>query len=178
MAISQYKVVGDAIGAIGLSETQTTQAWPLGYQVQGVKQASGTADKAGWGRFVYVQGSDVSSAGRFVHLHNGSAVLLAAAASASAMQVGVACAALSATSLYGWAQVEGYCDFALGTNSSCGAGIPLYIAAGTAGVALSNAVAGNRIQGVVLGASYTSADVSMKVYLNGAAHVNGATAVL
>ena len=78
----------------------------------------------------------------------------------------VAGAGLSATSVYGWAMVQGLCDFGLGTNSSLAAGNGLYFAAGTAGVVVSNVVLGNRVIGAVAGNSYTSTQsLSQSYYL-------------
>jgi hypothetical protein len=159
MAISQYKALDPAIGAGALSDIDTVKRFPLGYEVQAVRVATGSADTVpGWeaGVFKYAQGSNVASVGQFVHLSQGSAVLLAAANSASKFPAGVACAVLGATSQYGWVQVEGPCDYARGTNSSIAAGVPLYIAAGTAGILVTNVVAGNQVLGAVAPASYTS----------------------
>lgn len=155
MAISQYKALGEWVGAGAFSDTETVQRFPLGFEVNGVKVASASNDTGGFGVFAYAQGSNVSSAGQFVHLHNQSAVLFASANSQSVLPVGVACAALSATNLYGWVQVQGYVDYAKGTNSSIAAGVGLY-PTGTAGVLATSGGTGNRVWGVVAPASYTS----------------------
>ena len=170
MALSQYKAIGDAIGAAAFSDFDTVQRFPLGYEVQGQRVKSGSADSvfgAEAAVFKYAQGSDVASAGQFVHLSLGSAVLLASANSASKWPVGVACAALSATSRFGWVQVEGPVDYARGTNSSIAAGVPLYIAQGTAGYLVTNVTSGQQVFGVVAPASYTSSQSqSLSVMLN------------
>lgn len=170
MAISQYKVIGPEVGGVAVSDVDTFKRFPLGFEVRGWRQATGSADSAFGaeaGVFKYAQGSNVSSAGQFVMHSAGSAVALAAANSASKFPVGVACAALSATGVYGWVQVEGPCDFARGTNSSIAAGVPLYIAAGTAGYLVTNVVAGNQVLGVVAPVSYTSSQSqSLSVQLN------------
>jgi hypothetical protein len=167
MALSQYKILGEAIGAQALSDTASVQQFPIGFEVEAVKIASASNDTGGFARFVYAQGSNVASVGQFVHLQNGSAQILAAANSASKFPVGVACAVLGATSQYGWVQRDGYCDYARGTNSSIAAGVPLYVAAGTAGYLVTNVVVGNMVLGVVAPASYTSSQSqSLTVHLD------------
>jgi hypothetical protein len=167
MALSQFKVLGNAIGAAALSDTASVAQWPIGYEVHAVKVASASNDTGGFAKFVYAQGSNVASVGQFVHLQNGSAQLLAAANSASKWPIGVACAVLGATSQFGWVQRDGYCDYARGTNSSIAAGVPLYIAAGSNGYLVTNVVVGNMVLGVVAPASYTSSQSqSLTVHLD------------
>jgi len=163
MAISQYKLMGPNVGGIAVSDIDTVKRFPLGQELQGCRVGTGSADTAlgqECGVFKYVQGSNIGSAGQFAMMSNGSAVLLAAANSAAKWPVGVACAALTATSQFGWMQVEGPCDFARGTNSSIAAAVPLYIAAGTAGLLVTNVVAGNQVLGVIAPVSYTSSQSS------------------
>ena len=170
MAVSQYKILGANIGGGAISDIDTVKRFPLGLEVQVVRVATGASDtvpgfEAGVAK--YVQGSNVASVGQFVHISQGSAVLLANANSASKFPIGIACAALTATSQYGWAMVEGPVDFARGTNSSIAAGAPLYLAAGSAGIAVSVVTSGNQIFGAVAPASYTSSQSnSMTVHLN------------
>jgi len=159
MAISQYKLLGDPFGGGAVSDIDTVKRFPLGIEVQGVRVGTGSADTVpGFeaGVFKYMQGSNVASVGQFVHISQGSAVLLANANSASKFPIGIACAVLSATNQYGWVQVEGVADYGRGTNSSIAAGAPLYLAAGSAGIAVSVVTSGNMIVGAVLPASYTS----------------------
>ena len=158
------------------SVTSTATRYPIGFRALGYDTSLGV------GEFIYCQQSNVVSRGQFVRIHNGSAVLLAAAHSASANQVGVIAAAFtgsSDTAMYGWVQVKGRADYARGTNSSIAAGVPLYICAGSVGYVLPDSVAGNRVQGLVCPVSYTSSQsASLTVDMNGACFVNGATAVL
>ena len=158
MAISDYKVVDDFLmGPPALSDTQSKALFPLGIKARAVNfSATGSSIFPQFAEFVYAQGSNVASAGQFVQVWNGSAVVLAAANSASFFPVGVAAGLLSATNAYGWVQVDGYVDYAKGTNSAIAAGVPLYVAAGTAGYLVTNVVAGNHVQGVVAPVSYTS----------------------
>ena len=176
MAISQYKIHGSPAGANAASDIDTVQRFPLGYPADGVKVASASNDLAGYAKFVYAQGSNIASAGQFCHIQNGSAVLLASANSASYFPIGVACAALTATSQFGWVQVGGLVDYAKGTNSAVAAGVPMYLGA-TAGQLASNVAIGSKVEGVVVPVSYTSSQSqSFTVVLMGAQFVKGLTA--
>jgi hypothetical protein len=165
--MATYKVVDPFIGnPTPVTATATAPQFPLGVVVRAQDQNTGTSN-VGAGMFQYCQGSNVTAAGQFVHVSGNQAVLLAAANSASKFPVGVAAGNLSATNVYGWVQVQGICDYARGTNSAIAAGVPLYIAAGTAGLLLTNAVAGNLVLGVVAPNSYTSSQsASLTVQLN------------
>jgi hypothetical protein len=181
MAISQYKQILPTIGVPALSDVQTfatSAPPPFGYEVVGQKVASASNDTGGLGKFVLVQGSNVASVGQMVMIHNGSAILAENANSASALPIGIACAVLSATSQYGWVQVEGYVDYARGTNSAIAAGIPIYLCTASSGFAVSSAVTGHRIMGMVAPVSYTSSQsLSMTLQLN-RPFIAGASAAL
>lgn len=147
--------------AAGMSLTATVQQFPIGYTAlaedrQTGAGVSGRSNGLGIGEFVYCQGNNVTALGQFVHINNNSALVLAAANSASFFPVGLAAGNLSATNVFGWVQIAGLADYAKGTNSAIAAGVPLYVAAGTAGFLVTNVVAGNHVQGVVAPASYTS----------------------
>jgi hypothetical protein len=167
--MSDYRIVSPS-GFIGYpnvdgpaSSTSSGAAVPVGFRAEGYHSSFGKAE------FVYAQNSDVASRGQFVHLINGSAVLLAAGNSVSANGIGVVAAGWTTTGTanYGWVQVKGYVDYARGTNSSIAAGQQLYVCAGTAGLLVTNVVTGNRVRGVVAPASYTSSqNASLSVVLN------------
>jgi hypothetical protein len=179
--MSVYYVVDPIIGAQGpASLTGTVQNHPIGLRVKGEdKSSGGTSANVGAGQFVYCRGSDVTAIGQFVQISNSSAVLLAAANSTAYFPVGVAAGNLSASNVFGWVQVEGLCDYARGTNSSIGAGVNLYVCAGTSGLLVTNVVAGNRVQGIVANVSYTSSQSkSLSVQLMGANFFAGLTASL
>jgi len=164
--MSTFKIVDPLIGAQPVTQVDTVQRWPLGYVARGVDQGTGTGARAG-GQFIYLQGSNCSSAGRWVAISGNQAVLAGTVNSTSPSPLAVACGVLSATSQYGWGMIQGPCDFGLGTNSSIAAGNGLYFAAGTAGVVVTNVVVGNRVQGACLGASYTSSQsLSQSYFLN------------
>lgn len=170
MAIGDYKVVDDfLVGPSALSDTQSSKQFPLGIPVKAVHTNGSFAE------FVYAQGSNVASAGQFVHLFNGSAVLLASANSASYAPIGVAAGALSATNAYGWVQVRGYVDYAKGTNSAVAANVAMYLGA-TAGQLASNVGIGSKVQGVFVPTSYTSSQSQSFTVLLNYPTVQGVTA--
>jgi hypothetical protein len=151
--MANYQIVAPTalgLGAGGVfSQTYSYAKFPIGLEADGIDTS------LGGGKFVFCQGSNVDSAGAFVHIQNGSAVLLAAANSALNFPVGVAGNLLTATNRYGWVQIQGRVDYARGTNTANTAGVPRYICAGTPGIVVSNVVAGNRIQGVCVPVNQT-----------------------
>ncbi len=159
--MSKFVAIDPIVGAPApMSATATSQQWQLGYAVQGFDMATVASSlNLGAASFVYAVGSNVASLGQFVMLSNSSAVLLASANSASFFPIGVAAGNLSASNVFGWVQVGGLCDYARATNSSIGAGVPLYLAA-TGGVLISTPAAGSRVFGVVAPVSYTSSQSS------------------
>lgn len=182
MAVSNYKITDAYIGVSPVSATYSSPAAagvPLGYIARGADLGSGaSAANMGAGEFIFVQGSNCSSVGRWVQVAGNSAVLAGTVNSVAPAPLGIACAVLSATNIYGWAQIAGNCDFVLGTNSSIATNALLYIANGTAGVAVTNVVIGNRIINAQAGGfgSYTSsASLSQTVWLN-RPYQNGITA--
>lgn len=167
MAVSNFRIVDPYIGLLGapVSQTQSVPVAPLGYEAKGVDYGTRT-DGVGAGNagiFRYCQGSDVGTAGLFVYVSNNSAIKLAAAQNAP---VGIAAAALSATNVFGWVQVQGLCDYARGTNVALTSGNPLYV--GTAGgFVVSGSVAGSQIRNASCYANYTSSQsLSMSVALD------------
>jgi len=160
------------------SATHSAPQAPLGLEVDAIDRNFSTASGCGAGRFVYCRGSNVASVGQFVHVQNGSAVLLASANASLAFQVGAAAGLLSATNVYGWVQVQGRVDYAVHTNTGVTAGIPQYIGA-TVGQLVSNAAAGQRVQGVAVPYNQTATATSVSyVYDLNRPFIAGATAAL
>jgi hypothetical protein len=154
--MSNFVIIENQVGPQPVSATGTVPQHYVGKVAAGVDYGSGASSvNIGGGQFVYCQGSNVASAGQFVMVSNGSAVLLASANSGSFFPIGVAAGVLSATNVYGWVQIQGKCDYAKGTNSAIAAGVPLYLA-GTSGYLISTPGAGSRVIGVVAPAAYTS----------------------
>lgn len=145
-----------------MSGTDTSQRFELGLEVwardmgqtNAITTAPGTANQAvfGGGVFRYCQGNDVGSSGMFVAIVSDSASKIAAAHTISnAVPVGIAAGALSATSVYGWVQVQGVCDWARVTSGgSCGltVGAPVFVNTGTAGYVQGASAANHRLYGV------------------------------
>jgi hypothetical protein len=175
MAISQYKVISP-VGPVALSDTATAPQFQVGLRVDALKFASASNDTGGFGKFVYAQGSNVASAGQFVNLVNGSAVLLASANSSSFAPIGIAAGVLSATNAYGWVQLEGYVDYYRHTNNSGAAQIPIYYGS-TAGQVGTVSAVGSRLHGVYAPVSWTSSQsASVTLYIDGAVRNIGISA--
>ena len=85
--MSDYVIVSPFVAPGPVTEVHTAPKAAIGLEVDAIDRAPGT-DNVGAGRFVYARGSNVASGGQFCHLINGSAVLLAAANSASAYPIG------------------------------------------------------------------------------------------
>jgi len=167
MAVSQYKVI-NPVGPVAVSDTATVQQFPLGFKVETVKIASDSNDSGGYAKFMYARGSNVASAGQFVNVVNGSAVLLASANSSSFAPIGVAAGVLSATNAYGWVQMEGYVDYYRHTNVAGAAQIPIMYGS-TAGQIGTVTAVGSRIHGIFVPNSWTSSQsASVTLYLDGA----------
>ena len=125
----------------------TVQLWPLGYV------AKARDPNLGYGEFVYCVGAAASAptAGDFVLLNAGwTAQQVASGNTASLGPCGVAMAALSATNVYGWVQVQGLNNFCnLGTQGVGTLATPVCIGS-TAGRAQTTAGA----TGYVIGGAY------------------------
>lgn len=182
--MSKFIMIDAVAGAPGaMSDTGTDQKFPLGYIARAEdKQTGASSLYCGVGEFIYAAGSNVASIGQFVQVQEApganTALLLAAGNSASKFPVGVAAGVLSATNVFGWVQVQGLCDYARGANTSIAAGLPLYICAGTAGLLVTNAVAGNQVLGAVAPVSYTSSQSAAFVVQLARPFVAGVTAGL
>ena len=170
--MSKFIMCRPQAGAPGaMSATGTDPLWPMGGIARASDNATGASSlNCGAAEFIYCCGSDIASIGQFVQIAQGAgsckALILDSANSASKFPVGVAAGKLSATSVYGWVQIQGLCDYARGTNSSIAAGAPLYFCV-TAGLLDSVVDTGSQIANVVCPVSYTSSQsASMTVQLN------------
>jgi hypothetical protein len=166
---ANYRIAEPYMGAVPVTQTNSfvtsgSQANPvflphrLGMQARAFDAQTGT--NLGAGIFQYCVGSSSASSvgvGDWVQIVGNTAIPLAAANSVSAFPVGIAAGNLSNTNVAGWVQIQGLVDYGRCTDSAVVAGNPLYICAGTTGLALSNVVTGNQIYGAV---AYTSASSS------------------
>lgn len=152
--MSDYRMIMPIAGYPAISQTDSSPRAPIGIEVAARDVKASTSGGGAGGVFVYCRGSNMASAGQFVQIQNGSAVLLASANAGKPFAIGVGAGNLTATNVYGWVQIAGRVDYAQGTNTSWGSGLVPYIGA-TAGQVVSNVVAGQRVQGV-----YVPADMS------------------
>ncbi len=175
--MSDYKIVDAQLGVPSpVSQVDTSARWPIGWVAQGRDCQSGSGN-VGAGEFVYVAGSNASK-GAWVVIDNGTAKMAGSASTASVWPLGVACGAHSATSLYGWVQVGGCCDFAKATNASIAGGAPLYLGSAAGRVNSTGSAVGFRILGCHPCGSYTSSQSdSLTVQLYNPMHI-GKTANL
>jgi hypothetical protein len=121
------------------------------------------SSRAGGCVAVFCRGSNVSSAGQFVQIINGSAVALTVGNSLSDFPLGIAGGALSATSVWGWVGIQGKFDNGAYTNLECAANARMYLPTETAGQVQTSASAANayiEIRGINAPNSFTSADGS------------------
>ena len=142
-----YNFLDPKVGVLqGPTASGTDKLHPLGMQAAAYDSALGFA------RFVYVCGSNVAAAGALVCYPGFTAKAMSTALSASRLPLGVAGAILTATSHYGWVQVDGKATNCFGTNSAHAVGVNLYVG-GNAGQIVSNTSLGNKIHGMF---QYTS----------------------
>ena len=163
--MSNFVCMDPILGAPVASQTGTVQQGVIGNYVDMDDNATGSTNM-GAGQFVYVRGSNVASIGQFVHISNGSAVLLDSANSRAWWPIGVAAGVLSATNVFGWVQVQGLCDYATCSNTSVAAGTANLCLGSTAGQVGSVTALGSRIAGLAVPNSFTSSQVSLTVYLD------------
>jgi len=176
--MSDFRIVEPQIGAPSpTSLTATTQQWPLGYIAKGADFASGlggtaftSVTRCGDGLFQYCVGDTAGPAlsrGQAVLIRGNSALLAGTAQKASNLPLGIAAGPLSASNVYGWVQVQGYCDYARGTNVNTSVGATAFLGSTTGQIATGSGAAGNAIWGLHFPKQVT-ADNSLSVtcYLN------------
>jgi hypothetical protein len=162
--MSNYVVADPSIGFLPASATGTVALAPVGYYARAFDNNTNSSGMGG-GQFVYARGSNVTAIGQFVHISNGSAVLLASGNSTVFWPIGVAAGNLSATNVFGWVQVQGKCDYATASNTAVAANA--YIALGsTAGQVGTVTALGSRIMGIAVPVAFTSSQTSLTVYLD------------
>lgn len=161
--MSNFIAIDPTLGASPASVTVTNPQADIGDIANFFDNGTGSTN-FGCGEFIYCRGSNVTAIGQFVHVSNGSAVLLASANSTVFWPIGVAAGNLSATNVFGWVQIQGLCDYATASNTSVAANA--YLALGsTAGQVGSVTALGSRIQGLAVPNSFTSSQTSMTVFL-------------
>jgi hypothetical protein len=168
--MSDYKIVEPQMGAPSpTSLTATTQQWPLGYIAKGEDFATGSA-RVGDGLFQYVVGDTAGPAlsrGQAVLMRGNSALLAGTVNRLSNLPLGIAAGPVSASNVYGWVQVQGFCDYARGTNANTSVGATAFVGSTTGQLASTQGAVGARIWGLHFPIQVT-ADNSLSVtcYLN------------
>lgn len=168
--MSDFKIVEPQMGAPSpVSLTATSAQWPLGYIAKGEDFQTGTA-RIGDGLFQYVIGDTAGapqSRGQAVMIRGNSVLLAGTVNKASNLPLGIAAGPVSASNVYGWVQVQGYCDYARGTNANTSVGASAFVGSTTGQLASTQGAAGQRIWGVHFPVQVT-ADNSLSVtcYLN------------
>ena len=176
--MSDYKIVEPQLGVPSpVTLTATVQQWPLGYIAKGEDFASGlggtaftSVTRCGDGLFQYCVGDTATPAlsiGQAVLLRGNSVLLAGTVNKASNLPVGIAAGALSASNVYGWVQVHGFCDYARGTNANTSVGATAFVGSTAGQLASTQGAAGQRIWGLHFPVQVT-ADNSLSVtcYLN------------
>ena len=163
---ANYRIAEPFMGAVPVTQTDSFNQTGgvflkhrLGIQVRAFDNQTGSLN-LGAGIFQYCVASGAATSagiGDWVQIVKNTAIPLDAANSESAYPVGIAAGDLSASNVAGWVQIQGLVDYGKCTNSAVVAGNPLYICAGTTGLALTNVVTGNQIYGAV---AFTSASSS------------------
>jgi hypothetical protein len=137
---------------------------PFGAEAQFKDNQTGSTN-AGAMLAVLCQGSNVASAGQFVQIQSGSAILLDSGNSASFLPIGIAGGAMTATNVWGWVGIQGLYDNGAFTNVSFAANARVALAS-TAGQIGSVTALGSGIRGIVLPVSFTSSQTYLTVQVN------------
>ena len=162
--MATFVLAEHGMGYLQVTSTGTVPVAKVGMYYRAFDNGSGTTNFGG-AQFVYARGSNVTAAGQFVHISSGSAVLLDSANSRAWFPIGVAAGNLSATNVFGWVQVQGFCDYALVSNSAVATNANICLAS-TAGQVGSVTALGSRIAGIGVANSFTSSQTSLTVYLD------------
>jgi hypothetical protein len=129
--MSAYKFIEPMVGAPSVSGTGTWGTAPGQAPPAPFGLIAGALDPTyGYGEFMFVCGASASAptAGDACLINGVSAMQAVSGNTASQGAIGIAPAALSATNVYGWAQVYGVCDYAkLGTQGTGAQGLPVFI---------------------------------------------------
>jgi hypothetical protein len=140
---SAYEFISPGAGFPGVSDTGTDCRQRLGLIADAFDPTYGV------GKFMYVQGAAASTlaAGEVGILSNYSAGQAYSANTASHGIMGIVPAALSATNVYGWMQIEGVVDYAKFTNTTAAAGLPVYIGSTAGRLHVAESATGFQVEG-------------------------------
>jgi len=164
-----YSFLNPSLGLDTPQNTGTAQLWQLGREEVAQETALRSAVSAPvMGKFVYVVGSNVGTAGNLVCYRGYSASAMSSALSASNLPLGFAGGPLTNTNVYGWVQVQGIVTNACYTTDAVAAGVPLFLHAGAGRIA-SAVVAGNQILGCY---AYTAVAAAAGSVSSASVHIN------
>ena len=168
--MSDYKIVEPQMGAPSpCSITATVQGWPLGFVAKGEDFATGSS-RVGDGLFQYVVGDTAGPAlsrGQAVLMRGNSALLAGTVNRLSNLPLGIAAGPISASNVYGWVQVQGFCDYARGTNANTSVGATAFVGSTTGQLASTQGAVGARVWGLHFPVQVTADNsLSVSCYLN------------
>ena len=174
--MANFRLVEPQFGMAPVTQTDTVQRWPLGYLARAEDKVSASSNM-GVGEFVYCKaaGASFAAAGDFVFVAGNSVRQIGSASSQINYNMGVAAGAFSASNVYGWVQVKGFCDNANLENATVAPGASAFIGSNTdsfgqvastqtatghalLGVHFPNSVGSNTSAGIVV--------INTVVYLN------------
>lgn len=175
--MANYRLIEPQFGMAAVTQTDTVQRWELGYKARALDMGTATSN-LGMGEFVYCKaaGASFAAAGDFVFIAGNSVKQIGSASSQLNYNMGVAAGAFSASNVYGWVQVKGYCDNANLENATVAVGASAFIGSNTDSngqVASTQTAAGHALIGVYFPVSCNSDSatnnpvfVNTQVYLN------------
>ena len=172
--MANYIFIDQKLGNDSPSATGTVQRWPLMMTAAAVDVSSASAGytNQGYGEWVYVAGATNGGASKLVALIGSSALPAGSGfgtGASGAFQVGMALGNLSNSSVYGWVQVKGGCDYGVNTgqSTSIAANAPIFLGSTTGGIYTTASATGFRIHGIAAGpVSYTSSQSTCSLVLN------------
>lgn len=150
--MANFRLIEPQFGMAPVTQTDTVQKWPLGYLARAEDKVTASSNM-GVGEFVYCKAGAASfaAAGDFVFLGGNSAIVIGSASSGLNYPIGVAAGAFSASNVYGWVQVKGFCPNANLENATVAAGASAFIGSNTDSngqVASTQTAAGHALIGV------------------------------
>ena len=150
--MANFRLIEPQFGMAPVTQTDTVQKWPLGYLARAEDKVSASSNM-GVGEFVYCKAGAASfaAAGDFVFLGGNSAIVIGSASSQINYNMGVAAGAFSASNVYGWVQVKGFCGNANLQNATVAAGASAFIGSNTDSngqIASTQTATGNALMGI------------------------------
>lgn len=173
--MANFRLIEPQFGMAPVTATETTQRWPLGYLARAEDKGTATSN-LGVGEFVYCKAAAASfaAAGDFVFIAGNSVKVIGSASSQINYNMGVAAGAFSASNVYGWVQVKGFCDNAHLENATIGVGASAFIGSNTDSngqVASTQTATGHALMGIYFPNTVAS-NTGAVVGINSVVHLN------